>query len=289
MKDNKFRWIILILFVFAFILLLLGITFILQNNQSPQSDELDQIVNAFNYQQSDEQEIKLSAERKGNTSLVIYSSDSHSYIFILENHILRSQEYLEEKVALQVIDTILKLQTNGQSFLRVFNMNTINDYTLEDDGIEILKQENTYRLAIHLKKEIREKESLDSPFTIIDYQKDNLKEVIGETTYYRKGYIIIKKYRDSFGQEVIVFAQSLDNIRDSLRKSIASYLSFAKNRQLGDEFLTIFSLEDLQNVPSSFSENILEKEYLVLAGNEKDSYFDSYFEMSYKTMVLVLK
>ena len=88
---------------------------------------------------------------------------------------------------------------------------------------------------------------------------------------------------------MIVFAQSLDNIRDSLRKSIASYLSFAKNRQLGDEFLTIFSLEDLQNVPSSFSENILEKEYLVLAGNEKDSYFDSYFEMSYKTMVLVLK
>ncbi len=288
---NK-RRVLLLLCGLCFIIM--GVFLSLFSKGQQIENRLDTIVEQFNERNIssfvDGEEVKVTAKKRDSSHFELNDSKKETIVINVENDVLSSEDYLEEVVALGLIDTVLQQKSKDLSFLAVFNTNTTNDYHFLEDGIEVDKKEDQYRIKMDLNKEITLKETLDATISLEDYQKGNLQDSWEGKVYNRKGSIIYKEETNAFSHKVVTFAASLDTVRESLRQSIANYIEYAKGTEQKEDFLNRVSLESLQTISTISLDNYsLDGEYLAFSTNDDDSYFNSYFQGNYRVVVLILK
>ena len=261
---------------------------------------LPKIVTNFNakevalYVNDEKEEIKAELVDT-NTIAIVYTFGyaNNRLLLKLEGNILSSEDYLESVIAMELIDSILALKNEGASFFTVFETNTVSDYQLSEDGIEIeqLKGRNRYKIKIDLTKEIMGKDYTNSIITMEDYQGESLKANWADntSTYFLKGSILYQEETDQQGNKVVTFAQE-EPIKENLRESIANYIETYGTHELKEDFLESTTLANLTEPSTITKENYtLEKDYLVFSSQEVNPYFEDYFENNYKVVVLILK
>ncbi len=261
---------------------------------------LPKIVTNFNakevalYVNDEKEEIKAELVDT-NTIAIVYTFGyaNNRLLLKLEGNILSSEDYLESVIAMELIDSILALKNEGASFFTVFETNTVSDYQLSEDGIEIeqLKGRNRYKIKIDLTKEIMGKDYTNSIITMEDYQGESLKANWADntSTYFLKGSILYQEETDQQGNKVVTFAQE-EPIKENLRESIANYIETYGTHELKEDFLASTTLANLTEPSTITKENYtLEKDYLVFSSQEVNPYFEDYFENNYKVVVLILK
>lgn len=295
MKINKKMFIIILTLTFLFILI--GVyTLMNRQEQGSQKEEnnkrLTEIVEKFNSRNVkvflDGSNVEMKAKTSSST-LVLYYLEKDKYTFKLKNNILESNELIDEATTGELLDTLLNLkETSPYSFFGVFNNHTALDYSLEEDGLELTKEEKGYKLKVNLNKELVVKEYLDVTINAKDYNSDILNLRYNRKDYYQKGYIIYKEETDTKGNKVITFAQYKDCNIENLRQSIANYLEVTKGKDTKEKFLSEVSIESLEQQTFTRDNYVLNSTYLVSKEDITDECFNYYLSSNYRVVTLIV-
>lgn len=296
MKINKKMFIIVL--TLAFLLILIGVYSLIATDeqreiQEEENKQLKQIVEKFNERNIkvylDGSNVEMKAKSSSST-LTLYYLENDKYTFKLNNNILESNEVIDEETTGKFLDTLLNLkEDNPYSFFGVINNHTILDYSLENDGLEISKEESGYKLKVNLSKDLVVKEHLDVVINTKDYNLKILDLNYNGNSYYQKGFIIYKEDRDTRGNKVITFAQYKDCNIENLRQSIANYLEVNKGIEVKNKFLSEVSIEVLEQQNYTRDNYVLNNGYVVFKDKLSDECFNYYLSNNYRVVTLIVE